>query len=334
MRKKIILSLVVASLCLASYFAVAKYRSTPETELKIATVKKDDLKIGFTIDGKTVIEKRDLKFNVSGKVAEIKVKEGQSVKKGQLLALLDSSDVQKNLERDLKDYLIARNTFDQTNEVTYPDGAANDTLKRILENTQFNLDKSVLDVEIRNETIKESRLYSPMSGVVSIINIKEGEIASSQNTNPIMTITTPGSLVFEAYAEDTEVLKISKEQMTKIRIDAIPNVSFGSELDFISNLATIDANGLASYKVRATMKELREYNILDGMPGQIEFITKEKLGVMTVPNTAIVRRENKGYVRKILDGKITEVVVETGFTDGKNVETISGLAVGESVLIP
>jgi len=317
-----------------SFYIFGKQNVTSKKEIKTTTVRRGGLKIAFSIDGKTAVERRDLKFTVSGKVADIGVKEGQEIKKWQYLMALDTQDVQKNLEKTLKDYLITRNTFDQTGQVTYPAGALNDTMKRALENTQYTLDKSVLDVEIKNIALKESYLYSPIDGIVSAINIKEGEATNTQNGGVVITITKPGSIAFESYAEDTDILKIDKDQKTVVKVDAIQNITFPSQVEFISNLATVDQNGLSSYKVRALISDQKEYSLLDGMAGQIQFITKEKSGILIIPNSAVYRKNNINYAAKLEDNKVKEVVIETGFTDGKEVEVSSGLNLGDTVIIP
>lgn len=335
MNKKTILILgILSALFLAGLYIFGIQKTQAKKEIKTAIARIGTLKIAFSLDGKTAIERRDLKFTVSGKVSHIAVKEGQEVKKWQYLMALDTQDVQKNLEKNLKDYLITRNTFDQTSQVTYPAGALNDTMKRALENTQYTLDKSVLDVEIKNIALKESYLYSPIEGIVSAINIKEGEATNTQNGGVVITITKPGSLTFESYAEDADILKINKDQKTVVKIDAIQNVTFPSQVEFVSNLATVDQNGLSSYKVRTTITDHKGYSLLDGMAGQIQFITKEKSGILIIPNGAVYRKNNISYVTKLENNKTQEVAIETGFTDGKEVEVSSGLNQGDTVIIP
>jgi multidrug efflux pump subunit AcrA (membrane-fusion protein) len=78
---------------------------------------------------------------------------------------------------------------------------------------------------------------------------------------------------------------------------------------------------------------MRDYKILDGMAGQIEFVTKEKDGIIVIPNAAIFRRDSKSYVNVLVESKPQEKNVETGFTDGKEVEIVSGLNVGETVIL-
>lgn len=335
MNKKIILVLgVFISLFFVGFYVFGMQKKTTKGEIKTATVRIGNLKISFSIDGKTAIERRDLKFTVSGKVSHVAVKEGQEVKKWQYLIALDTQDVQKNLEKNLKDYLIVRNSFDQTGQTTYPAGALNDTVKRALENSQYTLDKSVLDVEIKNIALKESYLYSPIDGVVSAINIKEGEATNIQNGGVVITVTKPGSLAFESYVEDTDVLKINKEQKTLVKLDAIQNITFPSQVEFISNLATVDQNGLSSYKIRASISDQKGYSLLDGMAGQMQFITKEKSGILIIPNGAVYRKNNISYVTKLEDNNAKEVAIKTGFTDGKDVEVSSGLNQGDIVIIP
>ena len=334
-KKTLLISILITTILgVGLYIFGTQKTTTTSKKMKTSIVRRGSLKIAFSIDGKTTVERRDLKFTVSGKVSHIGVKEGQEVKKWQYLMALDTQDVQKNLQKNLKDYLITRNTFDQTGQVIYPAGALNDTMKRALENTQYTLDKSVLDVEIKNIALNESYLYSPIEGVVSAINIKEGEATNTQNGGVVITITKPDSLAFESFAEDTDVLKISKDQKTLVKIDAIQNITFPSQVEFISNLATVDQNGLSSYKVKALITDQKGYSLLDGMAGQIQFITKEKSGILIIPNGAVYRKNNISYVTILEDKKVKEVAIETGFTDGKEVEVSAGLHQGDEIIIP
>jgi len=327
---------IIITLSVGGFITLTQYSKTtsqPTTEVKTATAKKSSLQIATEIDGLSVVDRRDLKFNVNGKVYKVAVKEGQLVKKGQLLISLDSRDVQKNLESTLKDYSIARNTFDQTGQVTYADKVLTDTIRRSLDNSQYTLDKSVIAVELKSIALKESYLYAPVAGVVSAINIKEGEVTNTQNGGAVITITQPINLSFESMAEDIDILKIDSDQKVVVKIDSVPNVTFPTEVDFISNLATLDQNGLATYKVRVKITDQKGYKLLDGMSGQIVFITKEKENILVIPNKAVFRENNTSYVTKKSGDKLEKVPVVTGFTDGKEVEVVSGLSAGDVVVL-
>ncbi|MFA5894792.1 MAG: efflux RND transporter periplasmic adaptor subunit [Candidatus Shapirobacteria bacterium] len=333
MNKKWLLVVVFVSISSFGWYWFNTLSKAAPIEVKTATVTKGDLKISTEIDGATSVDRRDLKFNVNGKVSKVVVKEGQEVKKGQLLISLDTQDVQKNLESSLKDYSIARNTFDQTGQVTYADKVLTDTIKRSLDNSQYTLDKSVIAVELKNISLKESYLYAPIAGTVSAINIKEGEVTNTQNGGSVITITRQEGMSFESMAEDIDVLKITPDQKVEVRLDAIPNVVFPATIDFISTLAQVDQNGLSTYKVRVKVADFRGYKILDGMSGQAIFITKEKDNILVIPNKSVIRENGQSYVTKKSGDKSEKVVVVTGFTDGKSVEVVSGLAVGDVVVV-
>lgn len=316
------------------YFIFRSFlNSTPAVSAETVKVVKTDLKISFSIDGKLVIDTYEPGFSISGKVSQVYVKEGDIVGRGQWLATLDVQEAQKNLEKALKDYSIERNDFDEAKFVTYDGKILTDTLKRILEKNQWNLDKAVYDVELKDIALKESKLVAPVSGMVAQLNIKSGSAVSTQNQTPAAIIVIPGNLKFEAYAEEDDVLKIEDGQTVQLKLDSYDGV-FPAKLTFVSPLSTVDVNGIASYKISAEIENPENYKLIDGMEGSISFITKEVTDVLAVSNKAIFRENNQSFVNVInSQGTSIKVKVETGFTDGKSVEIKSGLSQGQEVLL-
>lgn len=333
-RKKPIIILAVIILVLLSLFIFYRLNSSStQEEIQTAKVVKTDLKIAFSIDGNLTIDSYEPGFTVSGKVVKVNVKEGDMVTKGQLLASLDAREAQKNFEKAMRDYSIERNGFDESKFVTYADSVNTDTLTRILENNQWDLEKAVLDVELKNLAISQSNLYSPVDGMIAQINVKTGSSVSTQNQTPAMVIVNPDSLSFVAYAEEDDVLKIKDGQTAQITLDSYDE-TFPAELTFVSPLSTEDSNGISSYKVTANIENPNEKRLIDGMEGSIYFVTKEVKNVTVVPNKAIYREGNQSFVSVIdSDGNIEKVQVETGFTDGKSVEVKKGLKVGQEVVL-
>ena len=95
--------------------AVKKTAATITTK----TVQRHNFSKTLSSSGKTKADKSvELKFQASGKLAWVGVKEGDTVKAYQALAGLDSREVQKNLEKALLDYSSERNDFEQTWRVT------------------------------------------------------------------------------------------------------------------------------------------------------------------------------------------------------------------------
>src|SRR3990167_3988929 len=112
-----------------------------------------------------------LKFQTTGQIGWVGVKEGESVKKYQAIASLDWRLVERNFQKYLNTYSKYRNTFDQSeddNQDTSLNGSTQevrDAAKRLLQTSQADLDNSVLDVEIQNLAKQYSTLVSPFDGL-------------------------------------------------------------------------------------------------------------------------------------------------------------------------
>lgn len=329
LKNKIVL-LILVILILGGGYMLINNKQVEEIELQYTKATKGNVSVSLTIDGKSVIDKRELSFEVGGIVRGVSVGEGQEISAWKTLAYLDTREAQKNLENEMRDYLSQRNDFEEMNQVTYPDTPViNDTIKRILEKNQWDLEKAVLDYELKDLAIKKSYLSSPIAGTVAEINIKPGELAA---TNKVaITIVDEETVVFESYVEDIDALKIKKEMPVRIKFDALPDEEFSGIVAFVSPIATIDENDLSMYKVLIEFNETK-LTLLDGMTGEAEVISKEANSVIKISNSA-VKRENGKSVVYLKNGDQTERrEVELGFTNGKEVEVRSGLNGGETLI--
>ena len=173
MTKRQIATLALAGVLAAGGGGVAYQKQqvqmvTKNFSIKTEVVRRMIFEKTITSSGKTKAKKSvDLKFQTSGKLTWVGVKEGDRVTAYQAIASLDSREVQKNLEKALRDYSSERNDFEETWRVTYkgmknPDTALTDTVKRILEKNQWDLEKAVLDVELKHLSLEYSSLLSPI----------------------------------------------------------------------------------------------------------------------------------------------------------------------------
>jgi len=329
-KTSLIILIALAILGFGAYKLFAK-TTTEVVEQKTANVTKGNVSVSISFDGKSVIDRRDLSFEIAGIVRGISVKEGDTVKQWQTVAYLDTREAQKNLENEMRTYLAQRNDFEETVQVTYPsDNPINDTIKRILEKNQWDLEKSVADYELKNIALQKSYLSSPINGVVAAVNLKPGEFAAT--TKVAVTVVDKDSLVFESFVEDVDAIKIKPEQTARISFEALPDEYFDGVVTFVSPVATIDENDLSLYKVVISFSDADMSTILDGMAGEVEIISKEVNDVIKIPNTTVKREDGKSVVYiKSDDGNMRQEV-ELGFTNGKEVEVISGLSVGQTLI--
>lgn len=116
----------------------------------------------------------------------------------------------------------------------------------------------------------------------------------------------------------------------RIMLEALPDQEILGTVSYVSRLATIDSNDLSTYKVIIIFNNA-DQKLLDGMLGEVEIISKESTDVFKIPNSAVKREGNQAVVYIIENNQLIKSPVELGFTNGKEVEVISGLSSGQSV---
>lgn len=191
-----------------------------------------------------------------------------------------------------------------------------------LTSSAINVDKAKYDME-------QATLISPIDGVVSALNYKQGDIILGVSTSKIVAvIVNPNTLFIEANIEEADISKLKVGEKADVTFDAIGGLNMQGEVSFISLTSTTSSNGIVTYLVRVLLNKNGDTQVREGMTANVEFITAESPNVIAVPVAAV---RNIGGKPSVVLGNGQVVNVVTGFTDGKNVEIISGLKEGDAV---
>lgn len=183
-----------------------------------------------------------------------------------------------------------------------------------LEKAQYELDKSVLT--------------SPIDGEVVQLNYAEGDIIITNDNNPIATIINNDTLFIEANIEEADVSKLTVGQKAYASFDALGDLKLEGEISFISLTSKTNNNGIVTYLVRVIFTK-GEHQIREGMTANLDFVSSEARDVLVIPVASV---RNVGSKPSVQNKKGEWIPVTTGFTDGKNVEVISGLDVGDGIV--
>lgn len=226
----------------------------------------------LNISGEIRAEKSvNLKFQTSGKLAWVDVKEGDYVKKWQAIASLDKKELEKKFQKEMNDYLNERWDFEQTQndyQTIKENRLVTDEIKRILEKAQFDLNNIVLDAEIADLAVKYATIFSPIDGIVTKID----EPIAGVNITPataVFTIIDPKSVYFEAKADEEEVTKLQVGTKGIILLDAYPDQKLDSRITFIS-FSPMSGETSTTYAVRLSLPENTNLRFRLGMGGEVE----------------------------------------------------------------
>lgn len=330
-RRSLFVLLAATALLLMGIRGFFAYAKQPQSDT--ATVEKTNITQAVTASGEIESEDEvELKFPVSGKLTNLAVKKNDRVSKWGYIGSLDLQDLQKRMEKSLRDYSKERDDFDQNRQVTYKDQVITDTVKRILEKDQWDLDKAVMDVELANIAKKNSSLYSPIAGVVTKVHVHEGTSILAATT-PIVTVADPDKLVFVARIGEADVAEVAEGQKATVTLDAFEGKKFSGTVTEVDYAATVSSTGGKTYQVKIALDDLNKVKL--DMSGDAEITTVSHPNALVIPRVALQGQNGKKYL-EVLKGKEAEKKeVETGIKGaGGIIEILSGVNPGEKVIIP
>jgi RND family efflux transporter MFP subunit len=295
--------------------------NTKKKEANMYTVKRDTLTELLSLSGEIDAEEKvSLRFQTSGLLTWVGVKEGDYVKKYQAIASLDKRDLQNSMSKLLNTYSKTRWDFEQAHddnrnwETAGMTDLARAAVKRTLDQYQFDLNNSVISVESASLALKFATLVTPIEGIVTSV---EAPLAG-QNITPAtatFTVINPKTIFFSATADQTEVVSFSTGMTGAVVLDSYPDEKFEGEIKGISYTPKTGESGTV-YEIKITF-DTKEFGdkIKMGMTGDVDFVLREIKDVLVIP---------EGYLRKI-KGKNMVTVVEKG----KNVQR--EVQIGDSI---
>lgn len=329
-KKNIILLLIILAVLGGSFYFYDNL-GKPQKNKKSYKLKREDLKETLTFSGEiNAREKVSLKFQSSGMMTWVGVKEGDYVKKYQGIASLDQEELEKNLKKYLNTFLKYRWDYDQKKEDediknigNLSEDARREAL-RSLDKAQFDLNNTILDVELKDIALKYAYLYTPIEGIVTHIDTAYAGVNITPATS-VFEIINPKTIYFTASADQTDVVSVKKGEKADLVLDSYPDEIIKAKVEDISFTPKTGETGTV-YEVKVGFSnDNKNYKYRVGMTGDLTFIIKEKKNILAVPATFIKKEKGEEYVYKIINNKKTKVGVKTGEELDGNIEIISGL---------
>lgn len=329
--RNIIVVLIISGVLLAGFRTYSVSAKTPKYET--AEVKTTTITQLVSAAGEIKSEEEvELKFPVSGKLVYLAVKKNDKISKWGYIGSLDLSDLQKKMEKSLRDYSKGRNDFEQDKQVTYKDQVFTDTIKRVLEKNQWDLDKAVMDVELADIAKKNASLYSPIAGVVTKVHTHEGTSILAATT-PIVTVADSDKLVFIARIGEADIAEVAQGQKATVTLDAFEGKKFAGTVTEVDYASTVSTTGGKTYQVKIVLDDLGKVKL--DMSGDAEITTVSHPNALVIPKVALQGQNGKKYLEVLKGKEIEKKEVTTGIKGaGGMIEILLGVSAGEKVIIP
>lgn len=315
----------------------AKIAQTKSQKQVAYTLKKQDLKEKLSLSGAIDAEEHvTLRFQSSGMMSWVGVKEGDFVKKYQGIASLDQQELQKTMQKYLNTFVKSRLDYDsslQDNDIRNIGGLSEDQRRddlRALQKAQYDLNSATLDVELKNIALKYAYLYTPIEGLV----VRVESPYSGVNITPSQAefeIINPKTIYFAATADQTDVAKLRQDETGEIKLDAYPDLKLSGKVHLISFIPKGGETGTV-YLVKMTFDNPNDdYRYKFGMTGDVNFVTKEEDNVLSVPSNYIKTEKGKTYVFKKTELGSVKTFINTGQEIDNNTIVTSGLNEGDVI---
>jgi RND family efflux transporter MFP subunit len=339
----------------------------PAAEVQVANVTQVYPAQGITLlnaSGYVVAQRKSaLASKVTGRLVWLGVEEGNKVKKDQVIARLESEDVQAAREQAQANIVNARSNLNfakaELNDATLALNRNKELVaKGFVAQVEYDtalaryqkavasvaaaeaaLKGSMAALEGANVAVEYTQIRAPFDAVVLTKNADIGDIVSpisgaANAKAAVVTIADMSSLQVEADVSESNLEKVKLGQPCEIQLDAFPEVRFRGELHMI--VPTADRTK-ATVMVKTRFLDL-DPRILPEMSAKVAFLSRpitadEQKPRTSVNRAVVVKKNGRDIVYVVKGGKVAETPVRLGPAIGDMLEVIEGVKPGEKVVL-
>ena len=260
---------------------------------------------------------------IAGRVIEIAFDEGQPVKRGQTVVKLDDDLAKAELAQAEAALKLATANNVRTARLSKSGTVA----QRTTDEAKAAYEQAVATVELARLKIDRHVLRAPFDGVARMRNVSVGAFIGVGT--PIVGIEKIDVLKVDFRIPEILLAAVKVGQKVTVEVDALPEQTFDGTIYAID--PAVDVNGRSLW-VRA--KLTNESNLLrPGLFARITIRGLDEREVVLVPESAIVPRGGESLVFKVENGKAVASPVTLGERRSGEVEVVSGLTAGTSVVV-
>ncbi len=327
-KRWVIVSVVGAALAATAFFTLKGGDSKakkPEatTPFRLGKVQAEDLQVSVREVGVVdPITKVDVKSAVSGRIVGLKVREGATVRAGEVLAEVEPdvnqaqtlSDVQGSVSLAKVSFKNAERDFAQQAEL-FKSGLISDQAFRSARTTRDLADEALKSAQTRyqivedrgipisgNASTQKARVTAPMNGVVIKKGVELGDtitsgVSSFAAGTVVFTVADLNSLIVKVNLNEVDIAKVKVGQPVRITLDAYPQRAFTGKVRFVAPAADL-VEKIKVFKVEVALDELTE-SFKTGMSANVEILGDKREKAVSIPLEALQRRDGQTVVYRL-----------------------------------
>ena len=399
MKQKYILPLAIAVLVIITILLVVGkkagwFGNDFQVSVATETVESKTITEFITANGKIQPETEvKISPDVSGEIIQLPVEEGDEVSEGDLLCIikpdmyisaLNRAEASLNsskarlaqaeaqlIEREMA-FKRAKKLFDneaipvsdfESAEASYKVAQAE------VRAAKFAVKSAEASVAEAREQLVKTKIYAPISGTISALNVEKGERVVGTNMyagTEMMVVADLDKMEVQVEVNENDIVKVALKDTALVEVDAYLQRKFKGIVTEIANSAKIEGTAtdqVTNFDVKVFLLRESYEDLIDslagnfhpfrpGMSATVDIMTETRANVISVPIAAVTTRveaedENSGennsdpmqqeerqevvFVHN--DGVVNQVVVETGIQDNTSIQIVEGLKSGDQVVV-
>ncbi len=203
---------------------------------------------------------------------------------------------------------------------------------------EAQVDNDQVNLDLARQRLTETRVVSPIDGVVTQRAVQIGQIISSGISNvgggtTALVISDLTRVFVLAAVDESDIGQVRPGQRVKVTVDAYRNREFSGEVVRISPRG-VNVSNVVTFEVKIEVTARDKELLRPEMTANVEILIDERTDALLAPSDALFRRGGKSWVTlQAADGTRTDREVGAGISDGRRTEILSGLTAGETVLV-
>ncbi len=373
-KKVLLFFLVIAVIAVIIIFNLQSQREK-SIKVTVEKVKKQNLTSVISASGEVKPKKNvNISSQIAGRVILLGVEEGQQVKSGDFLLKLESTQYEANADRDrariqsLRADLIRAEAVKNRDDAFYKrqiklfeaqlistealeSAKANyEISKANYDAINFQIKQAQASLQSTLDILKKTEYYAPIDGIITSLQVEEGETALvGTMNNPgtiLMTIADLSVMEVEVEVDETDVVGVKIGQQSEVKIDAYP------EDVIIGTVTEVGSSALQTLSAADESKDFKVVVTLDnpppdlkpGLSASADIITAKKEDVLAIPISALVLRdkteddqnaekEQEEGVYVVEESRVKFQPIKKGIMGELMIEITSGLEEGQDVVV-
>lgn len=343
-KKKIyiIIGVFVALIVVLIALSKAGVIGNKDNAIEVDIAKANEITIVETVSATGKIQPEievKISSQVSGEIIDLPIKEGQVVKKGDLLVRINPDLYTSGLNRSISNYSGTKSGLNQAdasfkeaqasyqrNKTLYEKGiiskseweraiASFEVAKANKQTAYFNVQSASASVKEARDNLGRTTIYSPNDGTISKLSVELGErILGTQQMagTELLRVANLNNMEVEVDVNENDIVKINIGDETKIQVDAYLKKEFKGVVTSISNSASTatTADQVTNFKVKVRILKESYQDLIEGKPATyspfrpgmtatVDIITKRKENVIGIPISSVVIKSDTTATPKI-----------------------------------